>query len=68
MKQEEIVEIISEWRSALLEMEKNKDAQIAGLLDLLSDVHNFSPAGSGSIPQWLETRTKVSQTLEKYGK
>lgn len=42
-------------------------AEIAALLNLLSEVHNFSPAGSGGIPQWLETRVKVRQTLEKYG-
>ena len=56
----------SEIAALQTELSLMKESQ-AKLINLLSEVHNFSPAGSGSIPQWLETRVKVRQTLEKYG-
>ncbi len=43
-------------------------AEIAELIDLLGEAHAWSPAGSGNIPAWLETRVKVRKTLEKHGK
>jgi len=38
----------------------------AELLNLLTEIHTTSPAGSQFNP-WIDTRVKLRKTLEKYG-
>lgn len=59
--------LLKERRAELIgEITRLEDSKTE-LLSLISETYNFSQAGSGNIPQWLETRVKIRQTLEKYG-